>query len=62
MVKAKVKILYEDILTGRKYFRIIVGKGSTGEIAYKNAISRITKIVYMSDRFKMLEMRLDKLD
>lgn len=62
MVKARVKILYVDILTGRKYFRIIVGKGATREVAYKDAISRITKLVYMSERFKMLEMRIDKLD
>lgn len=62
MAKAKVRILYEDILTNKKYCQIIVGRGETTSDAYQDAIVRITKKVYMSDRFKMLEMRLEKLD
>ena len=61
MAKARVHILYEDIITRKKYFRIIVGRGKTATDAYQDAISRITKLVYMSERFKMLEMKLEKL-
>ena len=61
MAKARVHILYEDIVTRKKYFRIIVGRGKTTTDAYRDAIGRITKLVYMSERFKMLEMRLEKL-
>lgn len=61
MAKARVHILYEDILTSKKYFRIIVGRGKTATDACQDALTRITKLVYMSERFKMLEMKLEKL-